>query len=97
MDGWIGGPHPRAHTRQHRYKCTHKTRQFYLFPNLLLCSFGIDAASETHMLRCPQDFDAFRFRKTSHLVRCVRIVGWAYVVTPPLTHVHYIRTHTYMT
>lgn len=28
--------------------------QFYLLPNLLLCAFGIDAASETHMLRCRQ-------------------------------------------
>lgn len=32
----------------------HTYRQFYLFPNLLLCSFGIDAAAETHMLRVPQ-------------------------------------------
>lgn len=43
-----------THTNTYAYTYAYTHRQFYLFPNLLLCSFGIDSAAETHMLHCPQ-------------------------------------------
>lgn len=36
----------------------HTYRQFYLLPDLMICSFGADAATaETHMIPCPQASD----------------------------------------